>query len=306
MVLEPAENPEAASRSDPAIEPIALPVETVVVVGVGLIGASVGLALRARWPGVSVVGVGRSEQTRRDAVSSGAVERCASVLGDALDGLDASRTAVVVAVPVGSVVRVLEELRGWGGLVTDAGSSKAEIVAAARDLPWFVGAHPMAGGEQKGPLAGKPDLFVGRPCVVTPHAGNGPEAVGGARALWEAVGCRVVEMSAEEHDRAVAAVSHLPHAAACLLISVVRELGGWPVASTGLRDTTRVASSNPPMRADIMISNRGPLLEALREYRGHLDELIGDLEAGDHASLLAGLEKIKATRDGWLDGVKEL
>ncbi|MEM6391855.1 MAG: prephenate dehydrogenase [Planctomycetota bacterium] len=287
-----------------------LPFDTVVVVGVGLIGASVGLALRERCTGVTVIGVGRSEQTRQDAVSSGAVERCDAVLADALNGLDASRTAVVVAVPVGSVVGVLEELRGWGGLVTDAGSSKAEIVAAAPealgDASWFVGAHPMAGGEQKGPLAGRAELFVGRPCVVTPHAGNAAEAVAGARALWEAVGCRVVEMTAEEHDRAVAAVSHLPHAAACLLISVVRELGGWPVASTGLRDTTRVASSNPPMRADIMISNRGPLLEALREYRGHLDELIGDLEQGDHASLLAGLEKIKATRDKWLDGAKEL
>ncbi|MEM1212361.1 MAG: prephenate dehydrogenase [Planctomycetota bacterium] len=302
MELPSAENPVQTT----------LPFDTVVVIGVGLIGASLGLALRERRGGVSVVGVARSEQTRRDAVASGAVERCEAGLEAALTGLDTSRTVVVVAVPVGAVVGVLEELRGlgWGldrgGLVTDAGSSKAEIVAAAKGSAWFVGAHPMAGGEQKGPLAGRADLFEGRPCVLTPHAGNAPAAVDQAKQLWEAVGCRLVEMSPKEHDRAVAAVSHLPHAAACLLISVVRELGGWPVASTGLRDTTRVASSNPPMRADIMISNRGPLLEALRAYRGHLDQLIGDLELGDHASLLAGLEKIKATRDGWLDGAKEL
>jgi len=279
-------------------------VPVLTVVGTGLVGASVGLGLRAAGFLGHVIGVGRRDSTVRRALKLNCIDEATTDLAAA-----ASRSRLLLlATPLSRFAQLFEQIGAHAGedlVITDAGSTKQQVCADARrilDRPGrFVGAHPMAGSEQQGPEAARADLFRGGTCVVTPEADTDTQAIALVESLWRSLGMVLLRMTPQEHDRQTAVISHLPHVVAALLVGVANEQGGWPIASTGFRDTTRLASSNPPMRADIMLANREALVEALDVFAAHLQRMKGRLADADGAALLDWLTELKKARDRWLD-----
>ncbi|WP_432799990.1 prephenate dehydrogenase [Poriferisphaera sp. WC338] len=278
-------------------------INQITIVGTGLLGASVGLAAKAAGVVKHVTGVSRNLQTAQKAAQIGAIDMAYNKIGDAIAGTD----LIIVAVPLSGFAYTFDLIRPHltaDMIVTDVGSTKASVLRDARanlgNVSRFVGSHPMAGSEKQGPEAGDAELFKGKPCIVTREPENDGDAVGRVKDLWQALGMHVLEMSAEEHDLKTATVSHLPHAAAAMLVQTANQLGGWDVASTGFCDTTRLASSNPPMRVDIMHANKDALLQSLAAFKGNLELLMTKLEADDCDGVLASLNESMAARDRWL------
>lgn len=281
----------------------------VVVAGVGLIGGSFSLALKAAGAAGRIVGVGRRPETLERARSLGIV--------DAVGGMDAATLSdadlVLVAVPVaqtGSVLASLAPLVGQSTIVTDAGSTKQDVVAAARAtmgarIGQFVPGHPIAGTEHSGPEAAFAELYRGRNVVLTSLPENSPADVARVRRAWEACGARVQELGIAEHDEIVAAVSHLPHVLAFALVDhVAGRPGGdkfMSFAAGGFRDFTRIASSHPEMWRDICVANRSALLKELDGYGRVLDALRDMVERGDAAALHTLFEKAREARNRWLE-----
>jgi prephenate dehydrogenase len=272
---------------------------SVAIVGVGLIGGSVGRALRARRLADRVIGIGRSRESLAAARATGAVTEIA---------LDPAAVAeadlVVVATGVRAIPRLLEavdaEVRP-GTPITDAGSTKASIVAAwekRRKIRRgrFVGSHPLAGSHRRGPEAADAELFAGRVAVVTPAAAtptNDVEDIGG---LWSALGATVFVMNPREHDRLVAATSHAPHVLAAALAAATPP-AAIPFTAGGWRDTTRIASGDPELWAEILLDNAGPLTAALKRVATAADRMIAAIEAGDRRRLVTLLSRAKDVRD---------
>jgi prephenate dehydrogenase len=245
------------------------------IVGAGLLGSSIGLALRAL--GVDVILQDSSKATLTLAVDYGAGRRTES--GD-------EPALIVVAVPPDETADVVaDELATWpNALVTDVASVKAgilaELTAKGSDTTRYLGSHPMAGRERGGPIAARADIFLGRPWVVCPHSETTPEQIRAVEDLALDVGAVPVEMEPEEHDRSVALVSHVPQLVSSLL---ARQLSGASdkavgLAGQGLRDTTRIASSSPDLWVQILAANAPAVTEALRSYRDDLDGVIAALE----------------------------
>ena len=278
-----------------------LPVVT--IVGTGLVGGSVGLGLKQAGYVGKVIGVGRRRSTLERALQRGCIDETAIDL----PGVVPQSRLILLATPLGSFPALFEAIAPHTHedlIISDAGSVKHSVCMAARSaLPSvdrFVPAHPMAGAEQAGPEAARADLFRGRPCVLTPESETMPEAIDTVSLMWRLLGMTIVHMSVQEHDRYAAAISHLPHAAAVLLVAVAEELGGLDIASSGFHDTTRLASSHPTMRSDIMVANRTGLLTAIDAFQHRLDAMRQMLTRDDGASLLATLEEVKRYRDTWV------
>jgi len=273
------------------------------VVGVGLIGGSLGLAARRAGLVEHVLGVSRSRQNRETALRRGLVDEATEDLAGALAETDLA----VLATPVAAIVGMLPEVARRippAALVTDVGSVKAPIAAAAdAALPdgRFVGGHPIAGKEQSGPEVADPELFAGAPCILTPTARTRREAVERIAALWAGVGGAVVRLEAAWHDDLFASVSHLPHVAAFALMDAVlsMEQDGERIrfAGGGLRDFTRVAGSDPVMWRDIFLMNRAMVLKSLAEYRGALDRLERAIREGRGEELAALLAQARKARE---------
>lgn len=275
----------------------------VTIIGTGLLGASVGLALKAAGFGGRIVGVGRSAATLKQAQDAGAIDDGTDDYANAIPAADLA----IVAVPLGGFAEAFAQIAKHdhaGLIITDVGSTKASVHADARtalpDASRFVGSHPMAGSEHKGPTAARADLFAGKPCIVTTELDTAADAVALVESVWQALGMPIVRLSPADHDAQTAAISHLPHVAAVALVHAAGKLGGWDIASTGFKDTTRLASSNPPMRADILAANRAAVLDAIACYKGKLDELASALEQQDDTALLKLLEAGRIQRDQWL------
>ena len=281
-----------------------------VVVGVGLIGGSFALALRSRGVVGEVVGVGRSQGNLDEALAAGVIDRAAlrdgpwvRELGDA--------DIVLLATPVGEFPALLAALPGAlaeGAVVTDGGSTKQDVVAAARAhlgaaLPRFVPAHPIAGTEQSGARAAFATLFDGRRAVLTPLPETDATALARVRTLWEACGADVVTLDAQTHDRILGAVSHLPHflAAAYVAELAVRPQSGelFALAGSGFRDFTRIAAASPAMWHDIGLANRDALRHEIAAFRGALDVLDAALRDGDGRALSSMLESAAQARRAW-------
>ncbi len=278
-------------------------VEQIAIIGTGLLGASVGLGLKASGFGGRVVGVGPRRATLETAKGAGAIDTCAARVGEVLRDTQ----LVVVAVPLGAFDAVLADIGEHDHdklVITDVGSTKGSVVASAhRHLPdprRFCGSHPMAGSERQGPEAASAALFRGKPCVITPDGETADAAVARVEALWTRLGMHLLRMTPAEHDRKTAVISHLPHALAVLLMNVVEECGGLEVASTGLFDTSRLASSNPPMRADILTANREAIGEALGAFARHLDTLRSSLASGSDEVVFETLRNARRVRERWL------
>jgi prephenate dehydrogenase len=274
--------------------------ETVAIVGVGLIGGSVGLALRHRGLARRVVGIGRSAESLKVAEEVGAVT---SSTCDLVQGV-ADAELVIVCTPVEQIAGQVRQAAGAcreRALITDAGSTKAQIVRGLDgQLPRgvrFVGSHPLAGSEKSGPATATPDLFEGRVVVVTPAgadaSGDGCQEV---REFWKALGARVVQMSPEEHDRALAVTSHLPHLVASALAAATPE-NCRPLTATGWADTTRVAAGDPELWTQIFSANRENVLAALADFESIVSALRAALEMRDARTLREILADAKQNRD---------
>ena len=280
--------------------------ERVAVIGVGLIGGSFALALKAAKLCGHVVGIGRSAANLQLAKERGIIDSIAAQAPDA--------DLVLVATPVAQFPAVLAALAPQlkpAAIVMDAGSTKRDVVAAARaalgaKIAQFVPAHPIAGAERSGAAAASADLFRGKRVVLAPLPENAAASLAAVEAAWTACGARVTRMSAEEHDAVFAAVSHLPH---LLAYALVHEFAGrgnsaqlFGYAAGGFRDFTRIASSHPEMWRDICVANREPLLAELERYAAKLRALRPLLERGDGAALEKLFAEARAARERWLSG----
>jgi prephenate dehydrogenase len=272
---------------------------TVAILGVGLIGGSIGLALRRRGLASRVIGIGHRAESLRVAEERGAVTQTTL---DVAAGV-AEADLVIVCTPVGRVgddVRAAAAHCRAGALITDVGSTKAEIVAAvAGFLPprvAFIGSHPLAGSERSGPAAAEAELFVNRVVVVTPDDTARPDDVQALTDFWASLGARVLRMSAADHDRALAATSHLPHlVAAALALATPAEI--LQLTASGWADTTRIASGDPELWRQIFASNRAALLAALARFDEILAGLRGALAQRDDDEVQHILAKAKQRRD---------
>jgi prephenate dehydrogenase len=273
--------------------------DTVAIIGVGLIGGSIGLALRQRGLARTVVGIGRTASRLRIAEQVGAVSWATS---------DVSRGAadadlIVVCTPVGHVadyVRQVSRACRADALITDAGSTKGEICRSLAGKlggrGTFVGSHPMAGSEKSGPEFADPNLFEDCVTVVTPLEDSAKESVERVEAFWRSLGARVLRMPPEEHDRAVAEISHLPHLVASALAACV-EQADLVLAATGWRDTTRIASGDVELWRQIFTENRCHVLQSLAKFEKVLSAFRQALEGNDQAELRRLLDAGKCKRD---------
>lgn len=284
------------------------PVPKLVLVGAGLIGGSFSLALKRAGMVGTVVGVGRTAASMDEAKRLGIVDEIASDFSCASDA-----TLVMLAMPVGqtrTVLRALAPHLGAATVVTDAGSTKCDVVAAAQGelgsaMQRFVPGHPVAGTEHSGPKAAFADLYQGRRVVLTPLEHTATEATAMVRDAWIACGAKVFELSPELHDKVLATVSHLPHLLAFALVDqVAGETNAeqlFSFAAGGFRDFTRIASSHPEMWRDICVANKEALLTELSHYEAHLATLRAALKAGDGAELEKVFSRARAARNRWLE-----
>jgi prephenate dehydrogenase len=278
------------------------------VIGVGLIGGSFALALKQAKVAAHVVGVGRSAANLKLALERGAIDSIAADPAAAARGAD----LVFLATPVSYYPKILSSMSLHSkAVVTDAGSTKRDVVAAARNalkekIAQFVPGHPIAGAENSGVAAATPDLFRNRRVILTPLQENPVGAVRTVEQAWESCGARIARMTAEEHDSVLAAVSHLPHVLAFALVHDIaaRENAAqlFSYAAGGFRDFTRIASSHPEMWRDICIANRDRLLAEIARYTREVDALKKILESAEPAALEKLFTEARDARQRWLDG----
>jgi prephenate dehydrogenase len=273
------------------------------LLGLGLLGGSVAKAARAEGLAREIVAVGRRRESLEPALHDRVVDL---ITTDVVEGV-AGSDLCVLATPVATLASLLREV--WraapdDAVLTDVGSTKASIVRTAEALGRtrplaFIGAHPMAGSEQSGYRVARADLFKGARVILTPTDSSLPSALERVREFWEAVGARVMTLDPVTHDRAVAAISHLPHLVADALVDTVLRMDPrfLDVAAAGFKDTTRIAASNAKVWREIFQENREALGEALGVFRRALDDLDALIAAGDAATIEGELERIKRARE---------
>lgn len=282
----------------------------IVVCGVGLIGGSFALALRKAGVVDEIVGIDRLQSSLDEALRLGLIDRAG--------GFDAPTLAhadlVLLAAPVGQMPTVMAAVASHVGaqtVITDAGSTKADVVAAARrclseHLSRFVPAHPIAGAENSGAGAAQADLFDGRKVVLTPLPENETEAVAQVRAAWQACGATVHEMTPSRHDQIFAAVSHLPHLLSYALVHDLAQRENreefFRYAASGFRDFTRIAASDPQMWRDVCIANKDALLGELEQYQQQLEALRLAVQQNDAAALESIFAEARIVRRAWAEG----
>lgn len=284
----------------------------VVVCGVGLIGGSFALAIKSALAGQHsphIVGMGRTRAPLELALQLGVIDAIATDWEGALKGAD----LVLLGMPVGQMPAVMQALVPHlepQTIVTDGGSTKSDVVAAARAtfgdrIGQFIPGHPIAGAEESGVMAAKADLYVGKRVVLTPLPENAPEDIQALRTVWEICGAKVSELAPAEHDRVFAAVSHLPHLLAFALVHDLAERDNadqlFGFAASGFRDFTRIASSHPEMWRDICIANRNALLKEVDAFMMELLKTRVLLASADNTGLEAMFATARARRDAWLE-----
>jgi len=279
----------------------------IVIFGAGLIGGSFALALRKAHAVGEVVGFGRGEATLQQARQLGIIDRIgsdpAAEVGDA--------DLVLLATPVGQMAELMARIAphlGANTLITDGGSTKSDVVAAAcanlgGRIAQFVPAHPIAGAEKSGAAAAQADLYAGRKVVLTPLPENSAESVARVRQAWELCGAVVSELTPQQHDAVFAAVSHLPHLLSFALVHDLAQRDNRDLllsfAASGFRDFTRIAASSPEMWRDICLANREALMDELGSYMQELETLHEALAEADADALEQTFRAARELRAGW-------
>ena len=278
----------------------------------GLIGGSVALALKKASFVTHIVGVGRSEKSLQDALRLGVIDAAETNIHAACSGAD----LILIAAPVAQTASILRNIKPYlqaHTVITDAGSTKGDVLACAREIlgdqfKQFVGGHPIAGAEKSGVSAAKDDLFFGKNVVLTPALQTNKDAVAGVVALWQKCGAKVSEMSAQEHDGIFAAVSHLPHLLAFALVDDIANRPNaaqlFSFAASGFRDFTRIAGSHPEMWRDISLANKSALLSEINAFENELIQLKQLLKNEDGAGLQALFDRASVARNNWANGKK--
>jgi prephenate dehydrogenase len=279
----------------------------IVIFGVGLIGGSFSLALRKAGATSEVVGFGRSAATLEQARQLGILDRIGSDVASEVRDAD----LVLLATPVAQMAELFARIAPHLGphtLVTDGGSTKSDVVAAARAnlgarIEQFIPAHPIAGAEKSGAAAAQADLYQGRRVVLTPLPENSKVAVARVRSAWEWCGANVSELTPQQHDEVFAAVSHLPHLLSFALVHDLAQRDNrdqlLSFAASGFRDFTRIAASSPEMWRDICLANRDALLREVRRYADELHVLYQALEHNDAARLEEIFSLAREVRSAW-------
>lgn len=282
-------------------------IEKLVVVGVGLIGGSFALALKAANAVGHVIGVGRHRANLEQAIARGVIDRAEHDVAQAIDSAD----LVFVATPVGSMPALFERMARTlepNTLITDGGSTKQSVIDAARaglgaKLNQFIPSHPIAGSEKSGVAAASSELYRGHEVILTPVAENLPADVERIRQYWQQCGARVGVMDPQRHDSVLAAISHLPHFIAFSYMETMAGRGDaadvLTHAGSGFRDFTRLAASHPQMWADICTANRQPLLNELERFESALKDLRALIESGDSAAIERRFAAARAMRERW-------
>ena len=280
----------------------------VAIVGVGLVGGSVALALRRAWPNVRVIGIDRDVASLDEAIRRGVIDESAEL--ESITDVD----MILLAVPVrqaADLFRIIAPRLGPDTIVTDASSTKQSVIAHARaalgrKIGQFVPGHPIAGRENSGLAAAASELFEGKNVVLTPLAENTADAVERVRTLWRACGAMVIDMPAETHDAVFAAVSHLPHMLAFALVDEFAQRPNakllFSFAASGFRDFTRIAASSPEMWRDIALDNRDALVREFDRYLAHATALRDAIAAGDAAKLESLMAHACEARNQWQAG----
>jgi prephenate dehydrogenase len=282
-------------------------VDTVCIIGTGLIGGSLALAIRQADFCKEIIGAGRTEATLIKAVELGVIDRYDTSISNAAQDAD----IVVVCVPLGSMHAVFEQINAAeieNTIITDAGSAKQSVIDEAElvfgeKFRNFVPGHPIAGTEQSGVGAAFPELYHNRRVILTPTENTSVDALDKVRAMWQSAGAEVETMSAEHHDLILAGTSHLPHLLAFGLVDCLNNLEDvdeiFRFAAGGFRDFTRIASSDPVMWRDICLSNRDEVMVMMRRYSVEMEKMYKALEAGDGEKLREIFERAKKVRDAF-------
>lgn len=285
-----------------------LKIGKLVVIGTGLIGGSFALALKRARAVKRVIGVGRTRRNLAEALRLKVIDEASQDAARAVRDAD----LVLLATPLGQMPAVMTAIAPHlpaRAVVTDAGSTKRDVVACARrflgaHFSRFVPGHPVAGTEKSGVPAAFPELFRGRSVILTPQRDTAASATRLVRQAWEACGARVTQLDAREHDAILAAVSHLPHVIAFALVNMLasrRNPGRlFGLSAGGLRDTVRIAGSSPEMWADICVANRDELLAVLEDYENELEQVRAAIEAADAAELRRMFAQARNAREKWL------
>lgn len=276
---------------------------TVAILGTGLMGSSLGLALKQRGVPVRVRAYARREETREVLAERGAADAVFSDPAEAVDGAD----LIVFCVPVLQIPALAEACRPGlnpGAVLTDVGSTKAFLNDRMHDVldgmdAEFIGSHPICGSEQQGVQSGDPQLYEGAVTVVTPADAVKQSTVEEVSTLWKTAGSRVVVMDPQEHDRILAVTSHLPHVAAAAL-ALSSGLNG-PLCGSGFRDTTRIAEGSPEVWADVAKTNGPALNKALKEYCENIAEFAALIDEADRDKLVAWFASARDKRRELLD-----
>ena len=275
----------------------------VAIVGVGLIGGSLGMALKSRRLARQVIGIGRSPERLNAALAREAIDAGTTDLAEGLASADIVVLSTTVGHIIGSLPETLNAVKP-GAVTTDVGSTKGAIVAAANGAPFFVGSHPMAGSEQTGVEAATPFLFEEATWAITPTETTDPRAVQTIKELAQEVGAATLLLSPDAHDAMLAVTSHLPHVlASALMHQAAQTQQTHPqtqrLTAGSFADATRVAASSPDIWRDVCLTNRNALLHALRQHRAELDTLEAAVAAGDAAGLEAFFAGGAEAKRGW-------
>jgi prephenate dehydrogenase len=265
------------------------------VLGIGLLGGSLGLAVKRAATSCFVAGYARNPETLRTALDRGAIDQGYGDPVAAVRGAD----LVVLCTPVGVLCNLLDEIAPAlerTAIVTDVGSTKRSIVSHARRGGYrFVGSHPMAGSEKQGVQWARADLYEGALCITTPDEGTEPEALEAVESFWRLLQMRTRRLTPEDHDRLIGDVSHLPHALAAALVHA-QESDALTLAGKGFLDATRIAGGDAGLWRDILMDNRDHLLDSMRKVRGEMDRLASLLERSDADGLRAWLDEAAKRR----------
>ena len=278
-------------------------INTLLVVGVGLIGGSVALSLKAKGHVKKVVGIGRGKKNLQQALKMGVIDE----ISDIRNPID-NVSMILLATPVSQASQILENL-SWAVknniIITDAGSTKREFVKSVsnlypKKLSRIVPGHPIAGGERVGVDAASPDLFKGKRVILTPIDGQDEESLCRVESLWKLCGAKITKMGVDEHDAVFSSVSHLPHVLSYALVEMISKKSGkhnlFDFSGGGFKDFTRIAGSSPEMWRDICMANKDFIVDDIKSYQMVLTELSEAIEHGKKDQVIGFFEKARSVR----------